>query len=514
MPLAQKADLSADAPRSAGVLLHISSLSSAGGIGTLGKEAFRFVDFLYQAGQKWWQILPIGPTSYGDSPYQSFSSFAGNPYFIDPELLIEQGLLTEQEFFSFDFGTDAERVDYEKLYQNRYRMLDLACDRFDAEDPAFLRFLREESWWLEDYALFTALKTAHGGKPWYEWEDDLRLRRDDALQQARQTYACELQRVCIRQFLFRRQWRALKAYANEHGIHIIGDMPIYSALDSADVWANPKVYQLNEDLLPTEVAGCPPDAFSEDGQRWGNPLYDWDYIKQTDYDWWCKRLGAAADLFDVVRIDHFRGFAGYYAIPAEDDHARNGCWRDGPGLDLFETLRRKIGRVPIIAEDLGFLTEDVHQLLADCGFPGIKVLQFAFDSREESDYLPYLYPENCVVYTGTHDNDTVLGWISSLGEEEAAYTKDYLRLTDRDGAGWGMMKEALASRGKIAILTMQDLLSLGSEARMNTPSTLGGNWCWRMRGECVNDWLAGMLHHWCEVYHRLPEPPQPIQISE
>lgn len=494
--------------RTSGVLLHISSLSSAGGIGTLGKEAFRFVDFLRSAGQRWWQILPVGPTSYGDSPYQSFSSFAGNPYFIDPELLIGEGLLTKEEFASFDFGEDPVSVDYEKLYRSRFAMLHLACVRFDTQDADYRRFLREEERWLTDYALFMALKNAHGGAPWYEWEEGLRFRRAEALAAAAKTYAREIEEVKIRQFFFFRQWRALKEYANAHGVGIIGDLPIYSALDSADVWANPEAFALDETLSPVEVAGCPPDAFSATGQRWGNPLYDWEAQRKTGYDWWCRRMRATVTLFDVVRIDHFRGFAGYYAIPAADPDATNGRWRKGPGRELFEVLREKIGDFAVIAEDLGFLTDDVRTLLSDCGFPGIKVLQFAFDSPEESDYLPYLYNENCVVYTGTHDNDTALGWMSEASESAARYARDFLRLREDEGIGWGMMKEALASRGRIAILTMQDLLSLGSEARMNTPSTLGGNWCWRMKGECVNDWLAGMLRHWCAVYHRLPDSPE------
>lgn len=491
--------------RTSGILLPISSLPSRHGIGTLGAEARRFADFLKAAGQSYWQILPVGPTSYGDSPYQSFSSFAGNSYFIDLEILIEQGLLYESELCDADFGTDPDRVDYAALYTARKRALRLAGGRFDKTKKEYVEFCRENRLWLDDFALFMALKEDHGGRAWQEWEKPVKFREPAAMDAARNRLAAEIDQYKIEQFLFFEQWTALKTYVNGLGIGIIGDLPIYVAADAADVWAEPENFQLGPDLAPTRVAGCPPDAFSDDGQRWGNPLYDWDKMKADGYDWWCRRMRHVSRLFDVVRIDHFRAFAEYFSIPATDKTARNGKWVEGPGIEFFRTLEAKCGKQHIIAEDLGYITKSVRKLLKETGFPGIKVLQFAFEKGAESDYLPHNHIENCVVYTGTHDNDTVIGWMMESDRETVAYATEYLRLSEAEGYNWGMIRAAWASPARLSILQMQDFLGLDNSARMNTPSTLGGNWQWRLRGECVNAWLAGIIKKQTALYSRLPK---------
>lgn len=491
--------------RTSGILMHISSLPSPYGIGTMGDNAYRFVDFLQRAGQTWWQILPIGPTSYGDSPYQSFSSVAGNPYFIDLPQLERDGLLERSEYEGLPWCESETSVDYGQMYRLRYEVLHHAYRRFTQNPPEdYEWFCRENVRWLPDYALFMALKDAHGGRPWNEWEQPLKMRQPDALAAAREQYAGEIGFQMMLQYLFTRQWNALKGYANEHGVRIIGDIPIYVPLDSADVWSAPEQFLLNEEYEPIEVAGCPPDGFSADGQLWGNPLYRWDAMKEDGYRWWIDRFRASAALYDIIRIDHFRGFEGYYAIPGGAATAREGVWRQGSGIELFHAVRAALGELPIIAEDLGFLTEGVHRLREDCGFPGMKVLQFAFDSREDSDYLPHNYPRHCVVYTGTHDNDTILGWLSTATPQDARFAWEYLRLTEAEGANWGMMCGALQSPGDTVILTMQDLLGLGSEARMNIPSTLGCNWKWRAAPGSITDELADRLHHVTELYRRLP----------
>lgn len=492
--------------RSSGVLMHISSLPSPYGIGTMGKEARKFADFLEKSGQKYWQILPICPTSYGDSPYQSFSSFAGNPYFIDLEYLCKDKLLTKKECGSFHWGDDIHSVDYGVLYQSRYQLLKKAYARFLKQEPEdFAVFCEEEADWLEEYALFMALKDANGGAAWFEWEKDLKTRKPEAIAAAREEYAEDIKFYQMLQYLFFRQWRDLKAYINGLGIEIIGDVPIYVAGDSADVWANPEQFYLDENLDPIDVAGCPPDAFSEEGQLWGNPLFRWDVMKKDDYAWWTKRIAAMSKLYDVVRIDHFRGFDSYYAIPAGDENAKNGEWRQGPGMDLFHTLERKLGRLNIIVEDLGFLTPSVLKLVKDSGFPGMKVIQFAFDSREGSDYLPHNYPAHCVVYTGTHDNDTILGWMKSAPKKSVKFAKEYLNLTKEEGYNWGMMRGAWASVGELAIVPMQDLIGVGGEGRMNTPSTLGENWKWRADSDQITSKLAKKLLKYMQMYGRVRE---------
>jgi len=490
--------------RSSGVLMHVSSLPSPYGIGTMGKEARKFTDFLKKSGQKYWQILPICPTSYGDSPYQSFSSFAGNPYFIDLEYLCKDKLLTKKECESYPWGSNPHYVDYGVMYASRYSLLKKAYARFMKKEPEdFAEFCKKEADWLEDYALFMALKDVNGGVAWFEWDKDLKTRKPEALKKARETYAEDINFYRMLQYLFFKQWWDLKAYVNEANIEIIGDVPIYVAGDSADVWAHPDQFYLDADLNPIDVAGCPPDAFSEDGQLWGNPLFRWDVMKKDGYSWWTKRIAAMSKLYDIVRIDHFRGFDSYYAIPGKDKTARNGSWKKGPGMDLFEALEKNLGKLNIVVEDLGFLTPSVHKLLKDSGFPGMKVIQFAFDSREGSDYLPHTYPVHCVVYTGTHDNDTVMGWMKTAPKGSVKFAKEYLNLTEEEGYNWGMMRGAWSSVAELAIVPMQDLIGAGSEARMNTPSTLGGNWEWRATADQITTALSKRFYRYMQMYGRL-----------
>ena len=489
--------------RSAGILLSITSLPGQYGIGCFSKNAYEFVDWLKEAGQTYWQILPLGPTSYGDSPYQSFSTFAGNPYFISLEELVEEGVLTEKECDGADFGKKADSIDYEKIYRSRYPLLHKAYERSRiSEDPEYVRFVEENRWWLSDYALFMAVKDRFGGAPWTEWAEDIRLRRGNSMDDYRRELYFDIEFQQYLQYKFFCQWKKLKAYANEKGIQIIGDIPIYVAMDSADAWAHPELFQLNEQNVPTAVAGCPPDGFSATGQLWGNPLYRWEYHKSTGYDWWMSRMWYSFQLYDVVRIDHFRGFDSYYAIPAGAKTAKKGEWKKGPGMDLFRMLEKKLGTLNIIVEDLGFLTPSVRKMVKDSGFPGMKVLQFAFDPREESDYLPHNYTSHSVVYTGTHDNETSVGWFQTAPRECVSFAKKYLSLTKEEGYHWGMMRGAWASVSDLAIVPMQDVLGLGNKARMNTPSTLGCNWKWRAKKDQITPALAAKIRKYMKMYGR------------
>ena len=487
--------------RTSGILLHISSLPSEYGIGTTGKEAYKFVDFLKAAKQSCWQILPIGPTSYGDSPYQSFSTNAGNPYFIDLDILCEEGLLKKADYSKLKWGKNSKNVDYEIIYNNRFKVLRKAFNRFKKGDlTEFNEFLQKNEKWISNYALFMSIKDANGGKSWLEWDEGLRKRDSHSLWEFKSEHEDDVMFWEFLQFKFFEQWNKLKEYANENGISIIGDIPIYVALDSVDVWVYPDLFELDEDLMPTAVAGCPPDAFSPTGQLWGNPIYNWERHKEFGYNWWIDRIQAATTLYDIVRIDHFRGFEGYYSIPYGDKTAENGKWRKGPGMDLFNAVKEELGELPIIAEDLGFLTEDVHKMLKDSGFPGMKVLEFAFDPREESNYLPHTYTSNSVVYVGTHDNNTILGWIEELDKDTLDFCKKYL---DTEGdILWKLIKTAMASVSDTAIIQMQDYLELGSEGRMNTPSILGGNWQWRMGKRDATKKLAAKIADITRTYGR------------
>ncbi len=495
--------------RTCGVLMPIFSLPSRYGIGTFGKEAKRFVDFLKKAGQTYWQILPLTPTGFGDSPYQSFSAYAGNPYFIDLEQLIEEGLLLQKEVDACDFGDNCAQVDYGKLYEERLPLLKKAYARF-MPDTLFTTFCEKNAAWLPDYALFMAIKHAHNGQCFDNWPAPLRRKDPNACATARTQYADTVGFYTFLQFEFYKQWNALKTYANKNGIYFIGDLPIYVAYDSADVWSNPDQFLLDTDGKPTLVAGVPPDAFSADGQLWGNPLYDWKRMKTDGYRWWRTRIAHALTTYDVVRIDHFRGFCDYFAVPYGEKTARNGKWKKGPGNAVFEACKDLCpDGLPIIAEDLGFLTPDVAQMLKNSGFPGMKVLQFAFDSREESDYLPHNYPHNCVVYTGTHDNDTIKGWAQTAPKADVEFARQYMHITDDTQFPWSMMRLALMSVADTCILMMTDILQLDSSARINTPAVAQGNWQWRIDGGCINDWLAKILRDVTAVYSRLPAVKQP-----
>ena len=495
--------------RSAGILLSITSLPSKYGIGCFSQSAYRFVDWLSKAGQTFWQILPICPTSYGDSPYQSFSTFAGNPYFISLEALIEEGVLTQAECDSADFGSAPNDIDYEKLYLARYPLLRKAYERSQiSEDPAYQAFLQENAWWLSDYALFMALKNFFGGTCWTEWPEDIRLRYGYALDYYRRELYFDIEFQQYLQYKFFSQYRALKAYANRKGIQLIGDIPIYVAMDSADTWANPELFQLDKQNVPTAVAGCPPDGFSATGQLWGNPLYRWDYHRQTGYRWWNSRLQYCFGLFDVTRIDHFRGFDEYYSIPYGDTSAVNGHWEKGPGLELFRRVEEQLGWHEVIAEDLGYVTDSVRQLVKDSGFPGMKVLEFAFDSRDSgsaNDYLPHNYPINSVAYTGTHDNETLVGWFNTITKEEQLQARQYLcdQHTPKKWLYKSFIALAMRSNAKTCIIPMQDYLGLDNASRMNKPSTIGTNWRWRVTEAQLSDELQQQICDTTRRYGRM-----------
>lgn len=486
----------------------LTSLPSPWGVGTMGACARKFAEFLVQAGQSCWQVLPIGPTGFGDSPYQPFSSFAGNPYLIDLDELCGQGLLEAEEYQELDWGSEPDRVDYGLLYQHRFPVLRKAVERLIRQRPGEVEtFCREENWWLEDYALFMALKRKYQDAPWSRWPEELRRREEQALGEAREELKEEILFWKGVQFLFHRQWRELKEQTGKLGIRIIGDIPIYVAEDSADVWAHPEQFQMDENLHPVRVAGCPPDGFSATGQLWGNPLFDWERMRQDGYQWWIRRISFQFRFYDVLRIDHFRGFESYYAIPWGDEDASRGRWEQGPGIEFFRILEQAMGKREIIAEDLGFITPQVHRLLQDTGYPGMKVLQFGFDRRDGGGrlYQPHNYPRNCVAYVGTHDNDTALGWLDHAHPEDVTRARAYLRLNKEEGEGWGMMKALWGSAADCAIVQMQDVLSLGGEARMNTPSTLGNNWQWRALADDFDESLARKLYEQMELYERLPE---------
>ena len=488
--------------RESGVLMHITSLPGPYGVGTMGAEAYKFVDFLKKAGQKQWQILPLTPTGYGDSPYQSCSTYAGNPYLIDLDTLVTQGLLEQKELEGITWCNKEETVDFGLLYNNRETVLRLAFGRFQGGE-AFDNFCRENSSWLADFALFMALKRKFGGKPWYEWEQPLKFRDPDTLWNIRHELAEDIRFYSFVQFQFAQQWAALRQYAHEAGVQIIGDVPIYVPYDSVEVWKDPQLFQLDEALAPTAVAGCPPDAFSEDGQLWGNPLYRWDVLERSGYAWWIERLGAAGKLYDTVRLDHFRGFEAYWSVPYGDTTARNGHWVKGPAMQFIRTIQQKLPTLALIAEDLGFLTQEVLDMRDDSGLPGMKILEFAFDSREPSEYLPHTYPENSVCYTVTHDNMTMRQWFDTATEEAVEYAREYMALTEKEGDVWGVIRTAFATVSKTCIVPMQDYLDLGAEARMNFPGTqTNANWTWRAKQGVITDALAEKIHKLTVLYGR------------
>ena len=491
--------------RSSGILMPVSSLPSPYGIGTLGKAAYEFVDFLADAGQRWWQMLPVGPTSYGDSPYQSFSTYAGNPYFVDLDMLREDGLLTQEEIDAVYWGSDPARVDYAAIYNGRFALLAKATERgWDRDTEEANAFMEQNRTWLPDYALYMAVKRHFGMRAWTEWEDeDIRLHRPVAVEKYRRELWEDVRLFTYIQFLFFKQWNALRSYARKKGIGIIGDLPIYVAMDSADVWSDPRSFQLDEKNVPTAVAGVPPDYFSEDGQLWGNPLYNWPAMEADGFGWWIRRVDGASKLFDVIRIDHFRGLASYWAVPYGETTAKKGRWIPGPGIRMVRAITGWVPQLQFIAEDLGILTPDVTELMDQSGLPGMKVLEFAFDPVEPGVYLPHNHPKNCVCYVGTHDNAPVLQWKDEADPAEVDMAVRYLGLNEEEGFHWGMIRGGMSSVADLFVAQMQDVLGLGAESRMNTPGTLGGNWQWRLLPGQITPELAAKLHEMTRIYGRL-----------
>jgi 4-alpha-glucanotransferase len=494
----------ATSPRASGLLLHPTSLPGPYGIGDLGPAAYAWVDTLVRAGQKWWQVLPLGPTGYGDSPYQCFSAFAGNPYLVSPESLVQDGLIAASDLANLHFPED--RVDFGPVIQFKVALLGRAWERFKAGAATALKpeledFCDEAGEWLDDFALFMALKDAHGGASWLSWELPLVRRDPQALDEARARLSDGIRQHQFRQFLFFKAWRALKAHANTQGVRLIGDIPIFVAIDSADVWAHPQIFQLDEKRQPAAVAGVPPDYFSKTGQLWGNPLYDWEALKATGYDWWVERFRAALGQVDLVRLDHFRGFEAYWRIPAGMPTAEVGEWTPGPGAELLVNLRDALGGLPLIAEDLGVITPAVEALRDDFHLPGMKILQFAFGGATEDRFLPHTYEHNCVVYTGTHDNDTTRGWYEAAAEAERDLFRRYAA---RDGidVAWDFIRLAWSSVADLAMAPLQDVLSLGTQARMNLPGRPSGNWSWRFRAGALTPPMIARLAELTELYAR------------
>lgn len=487
--------------RSAGVLLHPTSLPGNYGIGSLGAAARAFVDFLVKARQTYWQILPLGPTGYGDSPYQCFSSNAGNPYLIDIDTLLEQGFIQQSDIPEWH-DTDIHQVDYGKSIDFKMQVLKNAFARFDASaHPDYTTFTQQYQSWLPDYNLFMALKEKFDKRPWYEWDDPYRLRDTATIEAATTELAEGMAFNEFIQYLFFKQWTAIKTYANERGIQIIGDIPIYVAMDSSDTWCSPELFQFDDNKTPLVVGGCPPDYFSETGQLWGNPIYNYKKMAEDGFAWWINRIRSSLALYDLIRVDHFRGFAGYWSIPYGAPTAVTGQWVDGPGKALFEAIKNALGDIPIIAEDLGLITPDVIELRDHFALPGMKILQFAFDSSEANDYIPHNYTKNCVVYTGTHDNDTALGWFSTAKEDDRRYMLMYLNSNGHDVCK-DLIRAAWASVANIAMVPMQDLLRLGNTARMNLPGTTANNWLWRMTASDLRNELAEELMGLTMLYGR------------
>lgn len=498
--------------RHSGILLSISSLPSKYGIGCFDKAAYDFVDFLVKAGQKYWQILPLGATCHGepsDSPYQAYSAFAGNPYFINLETLIGEGVLTKEECDAIDFGKDSGKVDYDALYEKRFALLRKAYERSNiSENWGFQDFCGRNYWWLDDYALFMALRDFFGGAEWTKWPEDIRMHYAPALSYYHEKLYFDVEFQKYMQFKFWEHWSNLKRYANERGIMIVGDMPIYVSPNGSDVWAHPELFQLNWDNMPSQVAGCPPDNFSADGQVWGNPLYRWDHHRATGYDWWVSRMWYSYQLYDMIRLDHFRGFDEYYAIPVGGT-ALQGHWEKGPGMELFHTLSHRLGYKPIIAEDLGLITDSVRHLVWESGFPNMKVLQFAFEKEDEggtNEYLPHnYYTNNCVIYTGTHDNETICGWFKGLDKETENLVRGYLGVFDvpAEKIHTRFISAAMMCNAETCIVPIQDWLGLDNSARMNIPGTVDVNWRWRLKEGQLTDKLAEQIYYMTKVSKRL-----------
>ncbi len=485
------------------IIFHISSLPSEYGIGKMGRHAFEFVDFLKNSGVKCWQILPLSPTSYGDSPYQSFSVNAGNPYFIDFEILEGDGLLKREEYSDIVWESNSKKVDYSIIYNNCFDVLRIAYSRFRASKfPAYKKFCDANISWLEEYAMFMALKFKNGGKAWYEWENDISMHKFKAISDVKKELKKEIGFFKFIQFEFNRQWTALKSYANENDIEIVGDIPIYCALDSVEAWCEPKLFWFDKKRRPVRVAGCPPDDFSPTGQLWGNPLYDWEYHKKTGYKWWIDRISSATKLYDIVRIDHFRGFESYYTIPYGNEDATVGEWKKGPNYEIFRLAEEKLGKLNIIAEDLGFITPEVREMLDNCGYPGMKVLQFGFDDGENENLPNNFTTTNCFAYTGTHDNETLNGWIETLDKKSLKFAKKYLNVKKKSDIPMAVVRAAWSSVAEVAVAQMQDFLDSPADARMNTPSTLGNNWQFRANKSDFTEELAKKIRKLNKLYNR------------
>jgi len=495
--------------RQSGVLTHPTSFPSSYGIGDLGAGAYQFIDFLKASNQKLWQVLPLGPTGYGDSPYQSFSSFAGNHYLVSPDLLKDDGWLTQSDVADtgLDYGFDPREIDYGPAIEYKMSLLKKAYTAFKTqatatEKASFTKFCKAQKSWLEDYALFMALKDYHNGEPWSAWPKDLMNRDAKALTEMKVKLKDEMVFTMFLQYQFFIQWGKVRAYAKKAGVKIIGDIPIFVAMDSADIWANPELFMLDADSKPTAVAGVPPDYFSETGQLWGNPLYKWDAHKKTDYEWWCRRVEAALQFVDIIRIDHFRGFESFWTVPFGAKTAIKGKWTKGPGKALFAAFKKKFGELPIIAEDLGIITSAVESLRTGFRLPGMKVLHFAFDPKTPSEYVPHMYTDSqTVVYTGTHDNDTTVGWYDSATEEEKDYLRRYMNISGEDVA-WDMIRLAFSSVGIFAIVPIQDIMSLGAEDRMNLPGSAMGWWKFRYTKDMLREEYQDKLVYLSELFHR------------
>ena len=489
--------------RKCGILLSISSLPSPYGIGTLGASAYRFVDFLKRSGHTFWQILPLSPVSFGDSPYQSFSAFAFNPYYIDPDFLVSDGLLTKDECLSYDFGCDETLVDYALLYENRHLLLKKAANRFDTHDGEFVKFCEENSFWLDDYSVFMTAKEMNGMRALSELPENLKKREEEALRKFKTENKKLIDYYKITQYLFFSQWIKLRRYAKDMGVHIIGDIPVYVSEDSSDVWAQPELFSVDENLKVKLSAGCPPDDFSKDGQLWGNPVYEWKKHEETKYDWWIKRLKQASSLFDVTRIDHFRGLYSYYAVPPGEATAKNGSWFHADGERLIEKIKSELPDMKIIAEDLGFITHDIRERMEKSGFPGMKILQFGFDTDPQNEHLPHNYTRNTVAYTGTHDNSTVVGWLSSAKKECVSFALDYFGVNFIKNLPKAMIRGLFSSVSDTVIVPFQDYLGQGDDKRMNVPSTLGGNWQYRITDYDMSEKLSDKLYRLAKTYSRL-----------
>jgi len=491
-----------DRTRSSGILMHISSLPGEYGIGDFGKEAYKFVDFLEKTKQKNWQVLPLGITGFGDSPYQSFSAFAGNPYFIDLDEFIKKGYLKKQEIVNHNLGDNPKRVNYGLLFKNKMKLLRMAYENSKFELKNTLKDYYEKENWLREFALFMAIKNHHDNKSWLYWDENFKDKNSKEVLEFENENQDEVYFWVFTQYCFLKQWLDLKSYANIKGINIIGDLPIYIAEDSSDMWGDTDLFHLDKNFFPKTVAGVPPDEFSDKGQLWGNPLYDWDAMEKDKYKWWIKRFEHSFKLYDILRIDHFRGFESYWEVDYDREDAVIGQWTKGPGMKLFAKVEKELGKLNILAEDLGIITDEVRKLLKDTGFPGMKILQHAFDSKGESEHVPHLYNKNTVVYTGTHDNSTIKGWFENLPKDDMEYAIRYLKLNYDEGLNWGIIRGAWSSVAYLAITTMQDILNYGDSATMNRPSTVGNNWVWRMEESEISDEVIKRLRDLTILYRR------------